>query len=85
MFVIAQISPVRWSRWSPWGYAAGVLLLIAVASPVSEPRAPSAGWISAVSAFQPSEIMKLAMPMTVAWYLGSASCRRGRSTSPPAC
>ena len=71
MFIVAQISPVRWSRWSPWAYVAGVLLLAAVA--VFGVGAKGAQrWLDlGAFRFQPSEIMKLAVPMTVAWYLGS--------------
>jgi len=71
MFAVAQISPVRWSRWSPWAYLAGVVLLIGVA--VFGVGAKGAQrWLDlGVFRFQPSEIMKLAVPMTVAWYLGN--------------
>ncbi len=69
MFVVAQFSPVRWSRWSPWGYALGVLLLVGVA--VAGVGAKGAQrWLDLGGfRFQPSEIMKLAVPMTIAWYL----------------
>lgn len=69
MFAMAQIGPVRWFRWSPWAYALGVSLLIAVA--VAGVGAKGAQrWLNIGGfRFQPSEIMKLAVPMTVAWYL----------------
>ncbi|MDP5054694.1 MAG: rod shape-determining protein RodA [Congregibacter sp.] len=71
MFGMAQFSPVRWSRWSPWGYLLGVSLLAAVA--VAGVGAKGAQrWLDLGGfRFQPSEIMKLAVPMTIAWYLGS--------------
>lgn len=70
MFAIAQFSPVRWSRWSPWGYLLGVSLLAAVA--VAGVGAKGAQrWLDLGGfRFQPSEIMKLAVPMTISWYLG---------------
>ncbi|WP_439102083.1 rod shape-determining protein RodA [Congregibacter sp.] len=71
MFAMAQFSPVRWSRWSPWGYMLGVAFLAAVA--VAGVGAKGAQrWLELGGfRFQPSEIMKLAVPMTIAWYLGS--------------
>jgi rod shape determining protein RodA len=62
---------VRWSRWSPYAYIVGVLLLGAVA--VAGVGAKGAQrWLDLGGfRFQPSEIMKLAVPMTVAWFLGS--------------
>jgi rod shape determining protein RodA len=75
---VAQISPVRWSRWSPWGYLLGILLLIGVA--IAGVGAKGAQrWLDIGGfRFQPSEIMKLAVPMTVAWYLGSGSAAATR-------
>ncbi len=71
MFVVAQFSPVRWSRWSPWGYLLGVLLLVAVAF-VGVGAKGAQRWLDLGGfRFQPSEIMKLAVPMTIAWYLGN--------------
>ena len=70
MLGAAQIDLVRWSRWSPWGYLLGVALLLAV--PFLGVGAKGAQrWLDFGGfRFQPSEIMKLAVPMTVAWYLG---------------
>jgi rod shape determining protein RodA len=70
MFAVAQFHPLRWSRWSPWGYLLGVVLLLAV--PFFGVGAKGAQrWLDlGPLRFQPSEIMKLAVPMTVAWYLG---------------
>jgi len=71
MFAVAQISPVRWSRWSPWGYLLGVALLLAVAF-FGVGAKGAQRWLDLGGfRFQPSEIMKLAVPMTVAWYLSS--------------
>ena len=70
MFVVAQIQPLRWARWSPWGYLLGVLLLVAVAAAGVGAKGAQR-WLDVGGfRFQPSEIMKLAVPMTIAWYLG---------------
>ncbi|MFT7286400.1 MAG: rod shape determining protein RodA [Halieaceae bacterium] len=69
MFAIAQFSPVRWSRWSPWAYLVGVSLLTAVAF-FGVGAKGAQRWLDLGGfRFQPSEIMRLAVPMTVAWYL----------------
>ncbi|MFK7828170.1 MAG: rod shape-determining protein RodA [Congregibacter sp.] len=71
MISVAQFSTVRWSRWSPWAYLLGVLLLIAVAL-VGVGAKGAQRWLDLGGfRFQPSEILKLAVPMTVAWYLGN--------------
>lgn len=71
MFAVAQFSPVRWSRWSPWGYLLGVVLLLAVAF-IGVGAKGAQRWLDLGGfRFQPSEIMKLAVPMTIAWYLGN--------------
>ncbi|MEE4279866.1 MAG: rod shape-determining protein RodA [Halieaceae bacterium] len=71
MFAAAQISPVRWARWSPWTYLAGVTLLLAVAY-FGVGAKGAQRWLNLGGfRFQPSEVMKLAVPMTVAWYLSS--------------
>jgi len=70
MLVIAQIPPRNLRLWSPWLYAAGIGLLVwvLVAGQVSggAQRWIDLGFVS----FQPSEGMKIAVPMMVAWYLG---------------
>ena len=71
MFAMAQFSPVRWARWSPWGYLLGVVLLVAVAFAGVGAKGAQRWLDLGGFRFQPSEIMKLAVPMTVAWYLGS--------------
>lgn len=71
MVGIAQIQPRFMERWLPPAYVLAVALLIAVALVGSEAKGAQR-WISipGVITFQPSEIMKLVMPMAVAWYLG---------------
>ena len=71
MFAAAQISVQRYRRWAPFIYAAGVVLLAAVlAFGVGAKGAQR--WLSIGGfRFQPSELMKLAMPLMMAWFLAS--------------
>ena len=72
MFVLAQIPPRTYQTISPWFYAGGVLLLVAVAV-VGDVRMGAQRWLSipGVGSVQPSEFMKLAMPMMLAWFLAT--------------
>jgi rod shape determining protein RodA len=67
--VIAQISPETLRRWTPWIYAAGIVLLIAVLV-IGDIGKGAQRWLDlGIIRFQPSEVMKIAVPMMVAWYL----------------
>ncbi len=69
MAVLAQITPHRLRLWTPWLYGSGVALLIAVLV-MGEIGKGAQRWLDlGVVRFQPSEILKLAVPMMVAWYL----------------
>lgn len=68
MLVVAQFSPYFMRRWTPWGFAAGLLLLILVLT-AGEIGQGARRWLDLGIRFQPSEIMKLAVPMMAAWYL----------------
>jgi rod shape determining protein RodA len=68
MFIIAQLSPDFLRRWTPWGFAAGLLLLVLVLT-TGEVSQGARRWLDLGIRFQPSEIMKLAVPMMAAWYL----------------
>lgn len=69
MLFIARIKPEKLMRWTPWLYGIGLLLLIIVlAAGVIGKGAQR--WIDlGVIRFQPSEMMKLAVPMMVAWVM----------------
>ncbi len=71
MLAAAQISVQRYRRWAPFLYAAGLGLLVAVlAFGVGAKGAQR--WLSIGGfRFQPSELMKLAMPLMLAWFLAS--------------
>lgn len=68
--VIAQFDPRFMARWVPLAYVAGVALLMAV-EVMGHTAMGATRWINipGVIRFQPSEVMKIIMPMTVAWYL----------------
>ena len=69
LFVVAQLSPGLLRLWSPWAYVGGVVLLIAVLV-TGDVGQGARRWLNlGVVRFQPSEIMKLAVPMMAAWYL----------------
>jgi rod shape determining protein RodA len=68
-FVMAQISPHYLRIFTPWSYLLGVGLLLAVA--VEGQIAMGAQrWLDlGVVRFQPSEMLKLAVPMMCAWFM----------------
>ncbi|HJS21500.1 MAG TPA: rod shape-determining protein RodA [Steroidobacteraceae bacterium] len=69
MIALAQVSPKHLRMWAPWIYALGVLLLVVVAF-VGEASKGAQRWLDlGVIRFQPSELMKLAVPMMCAWLL----------------
>ncbi len=73
MLVIAQISPDRMCRWSPILFMGGLIMLMAVlfAGTVSM---GARRWLDlGLFRFQPSEMMKLAVPMMLAWFLSRGS------------
>lgn len=70
MVIIAQFSPSTFLRWAPLAYLVGVAMLIAVEL-VGDVGMGAKRWlvIPGVIRFQPSEMMKLAVPLMVAAYL----------------
>ncbi len=69
MFMLAQVRPSTYRSWSPWLYAGGLILLIAVLA-FGEVGKGAQRWLNlGFVRFQPSEAMKLAVPMMVAAYL----------------
>jgi rod shape determining protein RodA len=69
MLILARVNPNFLRRTTPWLYVIGVFLLIVVAAfghiGLGAQRWLSIGFVR----FQPSELMKLAVPMMCAWYL----------------
>jgi rod shape determining protein RodA len=69
MLLIAQMSPHQLQRWSPPLFILGVLLLVAVLV-MGEIGKGAQRWLDlGLVRFQPSEILKLAVPMMIAWSL----------------
>jgi rod shape determining protein RodA len=69
MLVVAQLSPHVLLRWTPVLYGAGVLLLVAVAT-IGATGKGAQRWLDlGFFRFQPSEVMKVVVPMMVSWYL----------------
>ena len=72
MFSLAQVPPKIYQAFSPWFYALGLMSLIAVMI-FGEVRMGAQRWIDipGFGSVQPSEFMKLAMPMMTAWFLSA--------------
>jgi len=68
MMVLSQVPPRILRIWTPWLYGVGVILLLATWF-VGVGRGTQRWLDFGLVRFQPSEIMKLAVPMMVAWYL----------------
>jgi len=72
MLLVAQLPPRLLIRLTPWIFIVGVVFLLAVLVS-GETSGGAQRWLNLyVVRFQPSEIMKLAVPMMVAWYLADA-------------
>lgn len=68
MLVFAQISPTAYQRWALLIYLIGLVLLVAVLIGGHIGKG-AARWLNlGIIRFQPSEMMKLAIPMFLAWY-----------------
>jgi rod shape determining protein RodA len=69
MLLLARINPNFLRRSTPWVYAAGCVLLLIVAA-IGHVGMGAQRWLNlGLFRFQPSELMKLAVPMMCAWYL----------------
>ncbi len=69
MLLVAQVSTNTIQRWSPALYIGGLLLLVAVLM-FGDIGKGAQRWLDlGLFRFQPSEIMKLSVPMVIAWYL----------------
>lgn len=68
MMVFAMIPPHKYKMWTPWIYGTGLTLLVAVMI-MGKIGKGAQRWLDlGLFRFQPSEIMKLAVPMMAAWY-----------------
>jgi len=69
MIAVAQIHPSTLKRWSPVLYIIGVCLLIAVLV-FGQIGKGAQRWLDlGFFRFQPSEMVKLAVPMMIAWFM----------------
>jgi rod shape determining protein RodA len=69
MLLLARVNPNFLRRSAPWLYAGGCLLLVIVAA-IGHTGMGAQRWLDlGLFRFQPSELMKLAVPMLCAWYL----------------
>ena len=68
MLVFARIPPQQLMRWAPWLYAGGIVLLLAVAL-IGTSGKGAQRWLDlGIARIQPSEVMKLGLPLMLAWY-----------------
>jgi len=68
MIAVAQLRPETIQHWSPWLYGVGMIMLIAVLI-LGVIGKGAQRWLNfGLFTFQPSELMKLALPMIIAWY-----------------
>ncbi len=71
MLGVAQVPPAELRRWSPALYLAGLLMLVAVLV-IGEIGKGAQRWLDlGVVRFQPSEVLKLGVPMMLAWFLAN--------------
>ena len=67
MFLVAQVPPQRLMTLAVPMYAAGVALLVAVAL-FGITKKGATRWLNVGVTIQPSEILKIAMPLLLAWW-----------------
>ena len=68
MLMVAQIPPVWYRRAAPWLYLIGLALLVMVLL-TGDVGKGARRWLDIGLRFQPSEIMKLGLPLMIAWLL----------------
>lgn len=69
MFVVAQFNPLSYQRWLLPAFIVGIALLVAVLV-VGHVGKGAQRWLDlGFFMFQPSEVMKLFVPLVVAWYI----------------
>lgn len=69
MVIVAQIPPMAYQKWAVSVFILGLLLLISVLL-FGHVGKGARRWLDlGFMMFQPSEVMKLVMPITIAWYV----------------
>jgi len=73
MVIVAQLSPAEIARWSLWLYLFGIILLVLVIF-FGDIGKGAQRWLDLkIFRFQPSELLKLSVPMIIAFYLADKS------------
>ena len=73
LLLVARVPISVLKAWSPWLFLLGLALLLGVMF-AGDVGKGARRWLDlGLLRFQPSELMKLAMPLTVAWYLSLRS------------
>ena len=67
LFFVAQIPPQRLMALAPPVYVVGVILLVAVAT-VGLTKKGATRWLDLGVVIQPSELLKIGMPLMLAWW-----------------
>lgn len=70
MLFFAQLDPMLYRRWSPWLYLLGIVALVLVLL-FGAGAQGAQRWLAlpGLPRFQPSEAMKIGVPLMVAWFL----------------
>ncbi len=69
MLMLAQVHPGNLWRWAPWLFTAGVAMLLAVLL-FGQVGKGAQRWLDlGLVRFQPSELVKLTVPLMIAWFL----------------
>lgn len=69
MLLVAQVPPNYLRMWAPWLFLAGTALLVAVLISGQVGKGAQRWLNLGFFRFQPSELMKLGVPMMAAWFL----------------
>ncbi|PHQ79967.1 MAG: rod shape-determining protein RodA [Coxiella sp. (in: Bacteria)] len=68
MFVLAQVPPRTYKSWAPWLFGIGILLLAAVLVIGRVDQGARRWLVLGPIRVQPSEFMKIIVPMAMAWF-----------------
>lgn len=69
LVALAQVHPANLWRWAPWLFVAGVAMLLGVLI-FGDVGKGAQRWLDlGILRFQPSELVKITVPMMIAWYL----------------
>ena len=72
MFIVSRFNPHVIRRWAPPIYTAGLgLLFLVLLIGVEAHGAKSWLDLPGLPSFQPSEVLKISVPLSMAWYMGS--------------